>query len=165
MHERAKALRLAGRQQAHGGDEVRLHDALGVALPGVGAVRREVEDPLRLQLADRADDRVAVEQIEVAHARVLAQLGESPGISTGVLPTLHLMACLEQGPHEICADESAGTGDERAHGQSPGLIAVRQRLPSGTRSSGRPRGPDSRRSSARLSVGGSGARCARYRTE
>jgi len=95
VKECSKTTPRAGRQQAHSRHEVRLHDSLGISLPGIRAVRCEVEDPIWSRTLDAGLDGISVEEVDERYVDVTGQPVETPLNAAGTQPRGYVMAGLE----------------------------------------------------------------------
>jgi hypothetical protein len=108
-------VRLTGGQQVHRGHEVGLHDDLGIALPGVRAVRRQVEHPIRLGVCDATVDCLGLEEVDVGDFDVAGKMVEAPIVAARTDPSDDVVTLLRELLDQVGADEPAGAGDERPH--------------------------------------------------
>ena len=104
----------ARRQQAHCALDIGAHHLVPVGLPGVGAMRCKVEDPVRPDLADDAGDSFRVVEVQFVETHVRPNLLDAPRLVIGPDQQVKFMALAQQPSREVSAHKAGAASQDNA---------------------------------------------------
>jgi len=89
-----------------------LHDPLDIALLGIGAVCRQVEDPIGPDVVQAATEPRRIAEVGFVKPDAVEHLLEAPRVVTAADQQVDLMAIGEQAADQVGPDEAGAAGDE-----------------------------------------------------